>query len=391
VKVFWNNDLVGYLEEEGEWYSFTYEEGWNRPLSQSLPIRKEPYHEEAVRFFGNLLPEEGVRDEVARLLKIEVKKDFDFFKAAGHDLAGAIRFAEKKEQRTQLIPLKEENFKGRHPRLGQVLGGVLPKFSLAGAQTKIGVRVEGNNVFLPIGGPSTHILKMDGVNFPGVQNEIFCTNLAGVMGLDVPRVTPLLKGGNLFSLHERYDRAGLERIHQEDLLQALGPKYSDKYESRGGPELKVLYEKVMEASTSKLRDQERFVEWVLFNFLIRNGDAHAKNMSILYPGDACRFAPMYDLICTGVFRGKMDTHLAMTISGEQDFNKVHLKHFENLATGLGMKGSYVTTKLQKMANKILNHLGELDSRWSDYCRRYKLRNQTKSVCREIKKQAKRFV
>jgi serine/threonine-protein kinase HipA len=44
----------------------------------------------------------------------------------------------------------------------------------------------------------------------------------------------------------------------------------------------------------------RLLDAVVFNALIGNHDAHAKNLSLLYAGSAPTLAPLYDLLCTVV-------------------------------------------------------------------------------------------
>ena len=45
----------------------------------------------------------------------------------------------------------------------------------------------------------------------------------------------------------------------------------------------------------------RLLDAVIFNALIGNHDAHAKNFSILYRKQATTLAPLYDLLCTAVY------------------------------------------------------------------------------------------
>ena len=64
------------------------------------------------------------------------------------------------------------------------------RLSLAGAQDKVAVRIEGNEISLPLGGaPSTHILKPAVERFAGVVfNEAFCMKLAAAVGLPAAKV-----------------------------------------------------------------------------------------------------------------------------------------------------------------------------------------------------------
>jgi serine/threonine-protein kinase HipA len=64
------------------------------------------------------------------------------------------------------------------------------RLSLAGAQDKVAVRIEGGEVSVPLGGaPSTHILKPAVERFEGVVfNEALCMKLAATAGLPAAAV-----------------------------------------------------------------------------------------------------------------------------------------------------------------------------------------------------------
>ena len=126
--------------------------------------------------------------------------------------------------------------------------------SLAGAQDKLPVALVDGRIAIPLNGtPSTHILKPDIRRLKGsVQNEAFCVILAGLVGLDVAKVTTGRAGARAYLLVERYDRRisdrGVRRIHQEDFCQVLGIFPSEKYEfdaegRRRGPGIRQLFER----------------------------------------------------------------------------------------------------------------------------------------------------
>ena len=54
----------------------------------------------------------------------------------------------------------------------------------------------------------------------------------------------------------------------------------------------------------------RFLQLIVFNFLIGNADAHAKNLSILHADNGIKLAPFYDLVSTEI----EDENLSKTIS-----------------------------------------------------------------------------
>ena len=75
---------------------FTYNSSWleakqARPLSQSLPLRRETFNERAcIGFFGGLLPEEYNREIIAKNLGITAGNDFAMLRAIGGECAGAV-------------------------------------------------------------------------------------------------------------------------------------------------------------------------------------------------------------------------------------------------------------------------------------------------------------
>ena len=90
------------------------------------------------------------------------------------------------------------------------------------------------------------------------------------------------------------------RYLQEDFAQLLG-----RTEAQHGPAWK--YECSCEEIGHMIRkhvdayivDLERFVELVVFNYLVHNGDAHLKNFSVFRRGIAeCSLSPAYDLLNT---------------------------------------------------------------------------------------------
>jgi len=78
-----------------------------------------------------------------------------------------------------------------------------------------------------------------------------------------------------------YDRLvtadGLVRLHQEVFCQASGRSSSSKYEHESGPTFAECLQLVKEYSTQPLSDIPRLIQWQVFNYLVGNSDAHAKN------------------------------------------------------------------------------------------------------------------
>jgi serine/threonine-protein kinase HipA len=99
LDVYIGDDITGQLvQDDGGQMSFTYAEGWRNkpgavPLSQSLPLRAEPFKGKECRgFFGGILPEEAKREIIARNLGISARNDYAMLERIGGECAGAVTF-----------------------------------------------------------------------------------------------------------------------------------------------------------------------------------------------------------------------------------------------------------------------------------------------------------
>ena len=92
----------------------------------------------AHRFFANLLPEGGVRDQIVRDFKI-ANTDFDLLRAIGDECAGALSILQAEHQTPsehEYHKISDEEFANLVARRGQVYTWTVserPRLSLAGA------------------------------------------------------------------------------------------------------------------------------------------------------------------------------------------------------------------------------------------------------------------
>ena len=211
------------------------------------------------------------------------------------------------------------------------------RLSLAGAQDKLPIILHNNKISLPLdGAPSTHILKPEPSNFPGLAaNEVFCMTLARAVGLNTPNLEYRLIGTKPCILVQRYDRTTDEngttiRIHQEDFCQALGFPPERKYQAEGGPTLGDCISLLQNWSTTPVLDIPQFINGQIFNVLIGNTDTHGKNFSFLYSGGKHRLAPYYDLVSTLVWLNLSRNH-AMKIGGCKSVNAFTIGEWKKMA------------------------------------------------------------
>ncbi|MCH8957840.1 MAG: HipA N-terminal domain-containing protein [Proteobacteria bacterium] len=105
LNVYLDRDLVGHLiQDDGGQMLFEYAESWRDDpdtiaLSRSLPKREESFRQKECRgFFGGILPEEGNRRTIAKILGISAKNDFAMLEQIGGECAGAISFLPEDEE-----------------------------------------------------------------------------------------------------------------------------------------------------------------------------------------------------------------------------------------------------------------------------------------------------
>jgi serine/threonine-protein kinase HipA len=365
LDVYLNQDLAGRLLDEKGALSFAYDPMWLAserfiPLSVTMPPRDDAYPDETARpFFDNLLPEGEIRAAIARLRQLSERNTFGLLGEIGGDCAGAVSLWPQGEQ-----PRKHEGYAAlTDARLAEVLAGMAKRpllvaddelrLSLAGAQNKLPVVYDGKQLSLPRGSaPSSHILKPGARGFVHMPaNEWFCMRLAAALDLPVPASTILRKPEPLY-LVERYDRhrapdGMLVRIHQIDFCQALNLPSQKKYEHEGGPSLAACFEVLARFSTQPARDRLHLISWVIFNFLIGNADAHAKNLSLLMTREGVRLAPFYDLVSTAVY-GDLTDRLALKIGGESRPEWILKRHWQALAESSGANPRIVWQRIAEL-------------------------------------------
>jgi len=246
------------------------------------------------------------------------------------------------------------------------------RLSLAGAQDKLPVRISGREISLPLGqAPSTHLLKFASPYFKHLpENEYLLGQLAGRLGLPVPRAELLrpLNGGTILIV-ERYDRRSenneIQRLHQEDFCQVLGRSPLRKYQKEGGPRHGDLAETIRIHGSLPLTDLRLLARWAIFNWLMGNCDAHAKNVSLLLsPLSGTRLAPFYDLVCTRVYK-PLDRNLAMSFGEQFDPGQVIRRDLEAYAREIQMGSSLIFDLVEELLTTTNQKLEEAAREFRD--------------------------
>jgi serine/threonine-protein kinase HipA len=298
---------------------FRYDEDYRGvPLSVSMPVGIGEHTDRAIApWIAGLLPDdEAVIARWSRQFQTAPTPFALLGSPIGEDCAGAVqlvrpeRLEELLARRGGITWLSETDVAGRLRLLrrdatawlgsGAGPGG---RFSLAGAQAKIALFFDGRRWGAPSGErPTTHILKPAVRGFDDHDlNEHLCLTAARRAGLVAARTAIMRFDDQSAVVVERYDRiereGRLHRVHQEDLCQALSVPPTRKYQNEGGPGPRRIIDllRTVMAPSHAEQDIGRFIDALIWNWLVAGTDAHAKNYSLLLSADQVRLAPLYDM------------------------------------------------------------------------------------------------
>lgn len=404
--------------------TFRYDDTWRTtreaiPLSLSMPLTSAVHGTEAVEpFLWGLLPDnEIVLTRWAQRFQVSARNVFALITHVGEDCAGAVQFVRPErldvilnapgmevewlsegDVAARLRDLRADHAAWRLPRdNGQ--------FSLAGAQPKTALLLEGGRWGIPSGQtPTTHILKPPTGEFDGhAENEHFCLVLARAVGLPTAASQVMRFEDEVAIVVERYDRvrtAGLAasyaarvaayaastddpssagkaaataaeaaaiaelaktrpilRAHQEDLCQALGCSPTNKYQNDGGPGPAEIIRLLRNQSSAPGEDVDAFVDALAFNWLIGGTDAHAKNYSVLIAGGGrVRLAPLYDLASILPYRqfDLQKVKLAMTVGGKYRWRDIGRRQWIKLAEEVRLDVDGMLGRLSTLATRVIS-------------------------------------
>ena len=165
-----------------------------------------------------------------------------------------------------------------------------------------------------------------------------------------------------YLLVERYDRdltaEPIRRLHQEDVCQALGRASDSKYQVDGGPTIVETVELLRNCSSVPAQDLPTFWRALVFNWLIGNCDAHAKNFSLLYDAGAPTLAPLYDLVSTTAYP-ELTSRLAMSINGATHIEDVNITAWEALAKQTSYSVRFIRATTNRMIERTVEEAGRL--------------------------------
>lgn len=366
--------------------SFEYDDDWRQdrasfPLSLSMPLTRLNHEDPVVRpFISGLLPDDNeVLRRWGRRFQVSPRNPFRLLAHVGEECAGAVQFVSPERADQWLagkVPegvnwMKEDELAERISDLAKDHAqarrlGDEGQFSLAGAQAKTGLCLDRDSQRwgIPRGAiPTTHILKPNVGSSEGYElNEHYCLRLARQLGFQTARSWTERIGGIPVIIIERFDRAIIEgraiRVHQEDCCQSLARIPELKYQNQGGPSAGDIFELIRNHSTRLSEDVDRFLDALLYNWLIGGTDAHAKNFGFLLAGGGqTRLAPLYDISSCLPYPREIPpkkAKLAMKAGGEYLLHKIGARQWEKAADEWRFDRQAVRERLIMVASGIIS-------------------------------------
>lgn len=345
----------------------------------------------AVRdFFVNYLPEPPHAERVARSFTPAPRTEAELLAALGQELTGAFALAAGALGTARYAALGFDAFEDRvaaSRRSAEVIAFAphAPRLSLAGAQDKFALWFDPEasdpdaRLKIPLGrAASTHIFKPASTDSRFAMlpaNEFACARLAAAAGLPVAQTRIATFGGVRVLVVARFDRvrrgATVTRLHQIDLCQMLNIPRERKYGSEGGIDTVDLFDACRHTSVPALSRRMLLRAW-LFNFLIGNADAHAKNHSFLWqpratPASATastpataflnapltaqwQAAPLYDLLSVAPYLPSQPQ--SMGLLDEYRPGWFEATHWRELARLAGVTPAYLAAEARRMIESM---------------------------------------
>jgi len=316
--------IAGLLAKES---TFVFNYGDVEPsaaVSLTMPVRRKSYSSGALMsVFAMNRPEGYLRYIIEeRLARFGTPSDMFLLFLAGRNQIGRLTYALRGEavpegEGEQLDELLSSPSGQLFERLvskyalGSGISGVQPKTVVPLLPAPAEPATVDSHAALPL---KTVIVKAEGDDYPGIaRNEFLCMSVAREAGFEVPDFW--LSDDGLLFVMARFDRTpDGAALGFEDMSVLTGnEKYRGSYE---------MIARAVEVYTgADFRAQAtRLFERVALSCFLRDGDAHMKNIGLLYsdPTGPRRLSPIYDVVCTGIYPS-LDGRMALNLNKSKVF------------------------------------------------------------------------
>jgi serine/threonine-protein kinase HipA len=338
-------------------------------VSLTMPVVRDQYDSMNTvhPIFEMNLPEGALLDKL-RMRFAKLIPNFDdlaLLEIVGHSQIGRLRYtgagaAPADPSAESLSGLL--TYSGTEDLFADLLERYAAFSGVAGMQPKVLIRAGEGPVDRLMHRGTTHIVKsFDPRDFPELAaNEYFCTRAAVHAGLPVARL--FLSDNRRLLVSERFDlREDGSYLGMEDfcVLNALrsNGRYNSSYE--------VIAKRIREfVSTEEVpKALEQFFLTLALCCAIENGDAHLKNLAVMYQNAEAivSLAPAYDLICTTLYQPK--DSLALTLNDSKSFPRA-----TELTTFALRHCNLPAAKVKKLLHRIAHGLGQAQTEVRLYIR-----------------------
>lgn len=338
-----------------------------RLLSYSLPLTNRRVESEALDdYLDNLLPEGAIRAQLEQRYRVRPGDAFGLLRHLGGECAGAVQLiAGDQPPSGHLVALNQDEVARIVAELPTVAAppGEDVGASLGGIQGKVLLTRTPNGWAWPAAGAlSTHIIKPE-PNDPQapipeiIIYEHWTLQLAAAVGIRAARSELTRFGDRLALVVERYDRMDGRRLHQEDFAQALAIRPGAKYEPDNEPTSRLA--SIATGPGAESADPAAFrrqlLRLVTFNLLVGNGDAHAKNYSMLIEEGLFSLAPAYDLAPVFYLNDRYN-NFGMRVGGQRNLKHLTIEHLTAEACSWGLRTATVRTVISDLRESVLRAL-----------------------------------
>lgn len=372
---------AGTLEQkENGQITFTYDASYTGiPLSLNMPVANDAYGDKVVRpYLFGLLPDDfRLRNAIGREFGVSGDNPLALLSHIGEDCPGAVQVIPPdkidaviaREKRYE--PLADEEIAQRLKRIDDSPTATWQtadeRWSLGGQQAKIALaQFDGTWYSCEGAAATTHILK------PGIPrlkyqalNEHLCLRLAALCGVPAAQSEYLLFEGTPAIAVRRYDRIiterlSVQRLHQEDLCQALGVLPEKKYTENGGPSANDILQLFISHPNAK-DNKTAFAAELFFNYLVGAPDAHAKNYSVLLGQNGMPvLAPLYDVASILPYETPREARLAMSIGKENRIGRLRRTNLQRFAESAQLEERLVFDLMGNLADAVIEKLPALE-------------------------------
>ena len=374
------------LEEKSEQYGLEYAPSWLDGGGFAVSPHLKPGEctsESIKRFLANLLPEGRWLEELSLSSHISRSNVFGLIAAIGAETAGAMSFRMGDEPegtlQTTFRPVTAMELEQRISQRRNISIAVWdgkPRLSVAGVQDKLPllIRADGEMGFGEGELASTHILKFGTDRaLHLVVNEFVCMQLARAIKLPVAEVA-LARFGEPVLVVRRFDREltgdTVIRRHLIDGCQMLDLPPTYKYERpfgkggdaaviRSGANLPDLFAscRLCRIPAAAVRDM---LNWVLFQLLIGNSDAHGKNISFFVGPAGIDMSPAYDLLNLDMYATQYDRDFSMAIGDAFAPEDVSPWELAEMCERCNLQKRLVANTLTLLSGKLLKAIDLID-------------------------------